>query len=85
MEENVRKAIELYDKTPNGEVTDADTILADIIEEVDMHEAGLGLNILEIWLNAKNREDVENTFYCLSGVEFEEFVKMCVEKTTKRE
>ena len=46
--EQVFQILELYHNTPEGQIEDCDTILADYMESVSFEETGLGEEILEI-------------------------------------
>lgn len=81
----VVQALNLYDETPAGFIEDADTILEDIVSNADLHEVGIGQDLLKIWLNAdkSGRTAVEDTFLNLTGVEFPDYVERCVKETTR--
>lgn len=75
----------LYDNTPDGVVTDADTIFADIMDANDMHETGISTDIFNIWEKSHDRKSVEMMFFEFTGVEFAEYLDSCIEKTTRKE
>ena len=85
VEGRVVEAKRLVESTPFGFITDCDTILCDIMEEADFEISGIGIDIFNIWLNSKDRKSVEKIFYDLTDVPFEDFVNLCIQKTTKRE
>lgn len=61
----------------NGIVHDADTVLADIMQEADFEITGLGKEIFDIYKKTRDREAFENLFYSLSGETFEEYIIRC--------
>ena len=85
MEVFVNEAEILYNNTPDSQIIDADTILADILEDSEKEVTGLALEVFGIWKNSKDRKTVEELFYSLTGVEFVDYIALCVENTTKVE
>ncbi len=81
----VAEAILLYHRTPIGLITDADTILRNILENNDESDIGLGEELLRIWLNSEDKESIEAMFLSMTGVEFEVFVDRCLQETTKQD
>ncbi len=79
----VNEVKRLYEQTPEGQITDSDTILKDIMDEVSFEEIGLSTDILSIYLNSKDRQSVENLFFTFTGVEFEEYLEKCISDTTR--
>ena len=73
----------LYADTPIAEgIHDANTVLADLMDDVDFHEVGLGLSVIDIWQYATDKEPVEEMFYALTGCKFMDFLNRCVKETT---
>ena len=69
-----------HDKT--GIIRDADTILADIMEESyeeGFEITGIGMDILKTWLNSSDKKAVEALFYDLTNVEFHDYIRKCQE------
>lgn len=81
----VNEAKTLAEVAPDGFVTDGDTLLCDIMENSDFEITGIAADIFNIWLQSSDRHSVEKLFYDFTDVEFEDFVKLCIEKTTKRD
>lgn len=77
----------MYENTPSGVITDADTILADIMADADFEITGLGINLLSQWEESSKcsaaQKAFENLFYCLTDVQFEEYVGRCLTDTSK--
>lgn len=83
LEEKVNKVLELGASTPDGQIQDADTLLADIIEQADYEVTGLFESIAKTWLKSKDRKGIEGMFYNLMDYEFEDFLDLCIKKTTE--
>lgn len=82
-EEKAKLALELYADTPAGDIFDADTILADAVQEADFEMTGLGEETIRIWLKSSDKPSVEQVFYNLAGIEFETFLDRCINETTR--
>lgn len=63
-----------------GIIEDSDTILADLLEEVDFHFSGFSQDIFEIWKKSNDKKSVEAMFYEFTDVEFETYLEKCIEK-----
>lgn len=85
IEKLVIEAKALAENAPDGFVTDGDTLLCDIMEKADFQITGLAADIFDIWLKSSDRKSVEKLFYDLTDVEFEDFVKLCVEETARKD
>lgn len=85
LERKARKALELYRQTPEGQIIDADTILADAVEAADFAMTGLGEETIQIWQRSCDRESVEQVFYNLAGIEFETYLDRCIKETTRKD
>lgn len=77
------KAVELYRSTPAGGIRDADTILKDFVDEADMELTGIGLELIEIWLNSPAKAPIERVFHNITGREFKEYLEECVAMTSR--
>ena len=83
MTKNVKLAISLYGQTPkNAIITDADIVLADLIEQIDPPTTGCGKELLEAYLRADSKDSFMNCFELITGVSFEEYVDRCIAQTT---
>jgi len=85
LEEKAKKALELYRQTPEGQIIDADTILADAVEAADFEMTGLGEETIRIWQRSNDRESLEQVFYNLAGIEFETYLDRCIKETTRKD
>ena len=84
MTKNVKLALSLYDQTPKDTIiTDADTVLADLIEQIDPQTTGCGKELLEAYLRTDSKDSFMNCFELITGVSFEEYVDRCIAQTTK--
>ncbi len=81
--DEVLKALDLYEHTPNGNIVDADTILADAMQKSDPEVTGIGEEAMNIWLNSNDRKSFEALFELLTDKSFDEYVKECVEKASR--
>lgn len=79
----IEEVEELNHKTPDGQIVDADTILADVIAQCDYEFSGLAQDIFNIWKNSSDKKAVEDMFFELTDVEFKEFLKKCKEQITR--
>lgn len=82
-EELVAKVESLYNSTPDGHVIDADTILADMLEEADFHFNGISTDVFNIWKESFDKESVEKLFHEFTGAEFTDFLIKCINHTTR--
>jgi len=83
LEEKGKKVIKLLNSTPDGVVHDADTILADFMEDVDFKESGIASEIIDIWTKSIDRYSVEKLFCLMTGVAYEDYLDICIRDTTR--
>lgn len=79
----IRKVEILNDNTPNGKIIDADTILADLVENCDYQFTGFAQNIFNIWKRSSDKRAVKQMFFEFTGIEFEDYLKKCKEEITR--
>lgn len=74
LEQDVRE-LKNYD-TQNivGPYTDADTILADILEDVETEVSGTAAELMDIYLKTKDKKAFSQIFEALTGVKFSDFI-----------
>jgi len=83
MEELLKEVEALNNNTPDGYVTDADTILADVIGSSDFEVTGIAQDVFNIWKNTSDRNAVEQLFYTLTDMEFVEYLEKCKREITR--
>lgn len=71
----VNEVKELFERTPEGQIVDSDTILKNLMDNSSFEETGLSTEIFDIYLKAKDRESIENLFYTFTGMEFEKYLE----------
>lgn len=83
MEKLLKEVEELNNNTPDGWIKDADTILADIVQENDFEITGIAQDIFNIWRNSSDKEVVEQIFFEFTDMEFKDFLEKCKEEITR--
>ena len=82
-EEKVAEVIRLYHNTPVGKIRDADTILADAIDDADFEVSGIALELMDLWEESCEKEKLEQVFNLFTNLSFEEYLDRCIELTTR--
>ena len=74
------ETLTFLEKQMNDEavIQDADTVLADILEEADFEITGIVTDLLKTYQGSKDRESVETCFEVLTGVTIQEYLKKCI-------
>ena len=83
MEKLLKEVEELNNNTTDGWIKDADTILADIVQENDFEITGIAQDIFNIWRNSSDKEAVEKIFFEFTDMEFKDFLEKCKEEITR--
>ena len=83
MEKLLKEVEELNNNTPDVWIKDADTILADIVQENDFEITGIAQDIFNIWRNSSDKEAVEQIFFEFTDMEFKDFLEKCKEEITR--
>lgn len=78
-----QQAIRLYENTPAGQVTDADTILQDCLDNAEREITGTGPELIRIWWRSRDKTSVEKLFEAFTGHPFREYLASCIKNTTR--
>lgn len=68
---------EMNQNTPNGQIRDADTILADLVEKCDFEITGLADNLFQIWEISTDKRSIEDMFYLFTDTSFTDYLLNC--------
>lgn len=84
------EVIDLHNSTPDGQIQDADTILADIFDKLkdectDGDLTGFSDELFGIWKDSRDKESVEKMFELFTGVSFENYLLRCQKEITRKE
>lgn len=60
-------------------IQDADTILGDIVGEADLEITGIAYDLLKLYKESGNKEDVDACFEILTGRSIQEYLERCIE------
>ena len=69
-----------------GAICDADTILADILEDRGrkaIEETGIAEDVFTIWEKARDKKAVEEMFEVLCDCSFQEYFGKCIQQITR--
>ncbi len=83
MEELLKEVEELNANTPNGMITDADTILVDLIDKNDFEITGIAQDIFNIWKNSSDKNAVEQMFFEFTDTEFKDYLETCKKEISR--
>ena len=84
IKDEIEKIRNLHNNTPEGIIHDADTILADLLDERFYETSGIAEELFDIWENAKDKKVVEDLFELFTGYEFDAYLKTCEENITRK-
>ena len=82
--EEIEKIRDFFNSTLEGLICDADTILADLLDERFYETSGIAEELFDIWENAKDKKVVEDLFELFTGYEFDDYLKTCEENITRK-
>lgn len=81
--EKIRQIELLNSSTPNGMIIDSDTILADLLQDVDNEVSGFSQDIFNIYKRSKDKDAVKQMFFEFTGTEFDDYLDKCVKEITR--
>ena len=81
--EKIRQIELLNSSTPNGMIIDSDTILADLLQDVDNEVSGFSQDIFNIYKRSKDKDAVKQMFFEFTGTEFDEYLDKCMKEITR--
>lgn len=83
---NMFETLMFLEKQLEGQsvIQDADTVLADILEDVDFEITGIAADLLKIHQNSKDRESVETCFEILTGWTIPDYLKNALLQSLNR-
>lgn len=76
-EQAIQTVEDMAEHLPNGLIRDADTVLADIMQEANFEINGLAKDIFNIWRKSSDRKSVEKMFFDLTDCDFMSFLEKC--------
>lgn len=82
---HIEEVEELNRDTPDGQIIDADTILADAITKCEYNLTGFAQDVFNIWKNSSDKNAVEQMFYAFTDIEFADYLEKCKEYITRNE
>lgn len=83
--DTIERVEDLYYNTPDGRIIDSDTILTDLVQEADWEENGLSLDLFRMFKESSDKQTFLELFYLFTDTTFEDYLKQCLEETTKPE
>ena len=81
--EMIRQVELLNGSTPNGMIIDSDTILADLLLNVDNEVSGFSQDIFNIYKRSKDKDAVKQIFFEFTGTEFDDYLDKCMKENTR--
>lgn len=81
--EMIRQVELLNGGIPDGGIVDADTILCDLLQDVDNETSGLSQEIFNIYKRSKDKEAVKQMFLTFTDMEFDDYLDKCIKEITR--
>lgn len=82
-EEMIKEVEKQNSNTPEGQIVDADTILANLVQNCNHEFTGYAQDIFNIWKESSDKKAVERMFYEFTDLEFDSFLMKCKEEITR--
>lgn len=83
IESMIEEVEQLNANTPDGIVVDGDTILADLIKDVDFEFNGLSQDIFNIWKKSNDKKAVEQMFFEFTDMKFDKYLEKCKKEISR--
>lgn len=81
--EKIRQVELLNSNTPEGAIVDSDTILADLLLNVDNEVTGFSQDIFNIYKRSKDKDAVKQMFFEFTDMEFDNYLDKCMKEITR--
>ena len=81
--EKIRQIELLNSITPNGMIIDSDTILADLLLNLDNEVTGFSQDIFNIYKRSKDKDAVKQMFFEFTDTEFDDYLDKCMKEITR--
>lgn len=81
--EKIRQVELLNSSTPDGMIIDSDTILVDLLLNVDNEISGFSQDIFNIYKRSKDKDAVKQMFFEFTGTEFDDYLDKCMKEITR--
>ena len=81
--EKIRQVELLNGNTPDGMIIDSDTILADLLLNVDNEVTGFSQDIFNIYKRSKDKDAVKQMFFEFTDMEFDDYLDKCMKEITR--
>lgn len=69
--------------TIEGSITDSDTILCDLLQNVDNEVSGLSQEIFNIYKESKDKNAVKQIFLTFTDMKFDDYLDKCLKEITR--
>lgn len=80
----IKEVEKLNNNTPDRKIfIDADTILADLVQNCDYEFIGFAQDIFNIWKESSDKKAVEQMFYEFTDMEFDDYLMKCKKEITR--
>lgn len=83
--QTIEKIKILNRNTPNGYIRDADTVLCDIVQNVDLdfEVTGLAEDLFNIYQKSSDKQAVKEMFFLFTDMTFEDYLQKCIDEITR--
>lgn len=81
--EKIRQVELLNSSTPDGMIIDSDTILADLLLNVDNEVTGFLQDIFNIYKRSKDKDAVKQMFLAFTDMKFDDYLDKCIYEITR--